>query len=58
MQAKQYQEKVLNKNAVHLVQYRVTTVKITASCWLFILQPMKAIQLVKHPMLAILLEHG
>ena len=51
MQVRQYQEKVWNKNAERLVQY-----KVIAVCSLFILQPIKAIQLVKHPVCAVLLE--
>ena len=56
MQAWGYKEKVWNKNAVCLVQYRVTTVKTIAIRWLFILQPIKAIQLLKHSVHAVLLE--
>ena len=41
-----------------LAQYRVTTVKTIATNWLFILQPIKEIQLVKHPIYAVLLERG
>ena len=51
--SKKYQEKVMN--AVRLVQYTVTTVKTVAAHWLFILQLIKAIQLVKHPVHAVLL---
>ena len=41
---------------MRLAQYRVTTVKIITACWLFILQPIKAIRLVKHPVHVLLLE--
>ena len=47
---------VSTKNAVRLAQYKVTTVKTIATCWLFILQTIKAIQLVKHQVGAVLLE--
>ena len=48
MRAKRYQKKVCELDAVRLTKYRVTTVK-TIAHWLFILQPIKAIQLVKCP---------
>ena len=56
MQARRYQKKVWNKNAVSLIQYRVIIVKTIAICWLFILQHIKALQLVKHLVHAVLLE--
>ena len=56
MQARRYQEKMWNKKKLCLVQYRVTTVKTITVRWLFILQPIKAIQLFKHLMHVILLE--
>ena len=43
---------------MHLTQYRVTTVKIITSHWLFILQSIEAIQFVKHPVQAVSLECG
>ena len=46
------------KNLVHLAQYRITTVKTIAAPWLFILQLIKVIQLVKHLGYAVLLECG
>ena len=56
MLVRRYEEKVWNKNAVCLIQHRVATVKTIAICWLFILQPIKAIQSVKHPVCAVLLK--
>ena len=50
--------KILWLNAMHLAQYRVTTVKTIAAHLLFILKPIKAIQLVKHSMCTVLLECG
>ena len=41
---------------MRLAQYKVTTVKTIAARWLFILQPIKAIELVKHPVSAVLLQ--
>ena len=58
MQEKQYQKKVCELNAVHLAQYMVTAVKAIATHWLFVLQPIKAIQLVKHTVHAVLMERG
>ena len=56
IQARKYQEKVWNKNVVLLVQCRITTVKTIAANWFFILQPIKAIQLIKHTVCGVLLE--
>ena len=61
MRARRYSKRKcdLNSlNAVRLTQYKVTTVKTIAARWLFILQPIKEIQLVEHPVHAVLLERG
>ena len=59
MRARQYPKRkcdLNNLNVGHFAQYRVTIVKTITACWLFILQPIKAIQLVKSPEHAILLK--